>query len=112
MTISPSSHCSDGDHGTIRYVDPSGEPDTVNFYWTSELLQFGDQVEFRLATRTYDGLVYAVDIHVTQRAKDIRFRVRGQGGTQSQYVPGSHRGVSQRCLQGPHRGACRDLTGV
>lgn len=64
----------DGDHGTIRYVDPSGEPDTVNFYWTSELLQFGDQVEFRLATRTYDGLVYAVDIHVTQRAKDIRFR--------------------------------------
>ena len=79
MTVacSPSSHCSDGDHGTIHYMDPSGEGETVNFYWTSELLQFEDQVEFRLATRTYDGLAYAVDIHVTQRAKDIRFRVSG-----------------------------------
>ena len=66
---------SDSDHGTIRYVDQSEEMGMVNFYWCSELLQFGDMVEFCMATRSFDGLRYAVDISVVQRARDIRFRV-------------------------------------
>jgi len=48
----------------------------VNFYWCPEVLQFGDMVDFCVATRSYDGLKYAVDIAVVQRARDIRFRVR------------------------------------
>lgn len=52
----------------------------VKFYWSPEPLQFGDQVQFRIATRTYDHLIYAVDIMVEQTAKEIRFRVRGEGG--------------------------------
>ena len=47
----------------------------VNFYWCSELLQFGDMVTFHMAARSFDGLKYAVDISVVQRARDIRFRV-------------------------------------
>ena len=51
----------------------------VKFYWSSELLQFGDQVQFRIATRSFDNLVYALDILVEQTAKEIRFRVRETG---------------------------------
>lgn len=64
----------DGDHGTIHYLDSSGEPRVLNFYWSPEPLQFGDQVEFRVATRSYDKLALAVDIRVLQKSKDIRFR--------------------------------------
>ena len=67
---------SDGDHGTIHYINLAGEPRVINFYWSAEPLQFGDQVEFSVATRSYDKLQMAVDIRVTQKAKDIRFRVR------------------------------------
>jgi alkyl hydroperoxide reductase subunit AhpC len=49
----------------------------VKFYWSPEPLQFGDQIQFRIASRTYDHLVYAVDIQVEQTAKEIRFRVSG-----------------------------------
>ena len=48
----------------------------VNFYWSVEPLQFGDQVEFRVATRSYDKLEFALDIKVLQKSKDIRFRVQ------------------------------------
>ena len=48
----------------------------VKFCWSPEPLQFGDQVQFRIASRTYDHFVYAVDIAVEQTAKEIRFRVR------------------------------------
>jgi cold shock CspA family protein len=64
----------DGDRGTVHYLDSSGEPQVVSYYWASEALQFGDQVEFRVATRSYDKLVTAVDIKVMQKSKDIRFR--------------------------------------
>ena len=66
---------SDGDHGTIHYLDKAGEAEVINFYWSPEFLQFGDQVEFRVATRSYDNLSVAVDIRVVQKSKDIRFRV-------------------------------------
>lgn len=64
----------DGDYGTIHYLNSSGEPQVVNFYWSVEPLQFGDQVEFRVATRSYDKLQFALDIKVLQKSKDIRFR--------------------------------------
>ena len=66
---------SDGDHGTIRFIGPTGDVEVVKFYWSSEPLQFGDQVDFRVATRSYDQLVYATDIRVVQKAKDIKFMV-------------------------------------
>ena len=69
-------HCRDGDHGTIHYLNLSGEPQVVNFYWSPEPLQFGDQVEFCVATRSYDKLQLATDISVVQKAKDIHFRVQ------------------------------------
>lgn len=47
----------------------------INFYWSPEPLQFGDQVDFRIATRSYDQLVYATDLLVFEKAKDIRFKV-------------------------------------
>ena len=47
----------------------------VKFYWSPEPLHFGDIVEFCVATRSYDGLVYAVDVAVLQRAEDMSFRV-------------------------------------
>ena len=68
--------CSDIPHGTIHYMDQSGEEGVVKFFWSSESLQFGDQVEFLMGVRTYDQFLYAVDIKVLQRAKDIRFMVR------------------------------------
>lgn len=77
ISSSPSHSLSrDGDHGTIHYVDSTGEPQVVSYYWSGESLQFGDQVEFQVATRSYDKLVMAVDIKVLQKSKDIRFRVR------------------------------------
>ena len=66
---------SDADHGTIRFIGPSGEVELINFYWSPEPLQFGDQIDFRIGTRTYDQLVYATDLVVFEKAKDIRFRV-------------------------------------
>ena len=66
---------SDADHGTIRFLGPNGEVEVVKFFWTSEPLQFGDQVEFSITTRSYDQLVFADDIRIQQKAKDIRFRV-------------------------------------
>ena len=66
---------SDADHGTIRFIGPSGEVELINFYWSPEPLQFGDQVDFRIGTRSYDQLVYATDLVVFEKAKDIRFRV-------------------------------------
>ena len=68
-------HYSDGDHGTIHYINSSGEPQVINFYWSTEPLQFGDQVEFHVVTRSYDKLQLAVDIKICQKSKDIRFRV-------------------------------------
>ena len=47
----------------------------VKYFWSAERLQFGDQVEFRVTTRTYDQLVFATDISVAQRGKDIKFKV-------------------------------------
>ena len=47
----------------------------VNFYWCPEVLQFGDMMDFCVATRSYDGLKYAVDIAVVQRARDIQFQL-------------------------------------
>ena len=49
--------------------------EVVKYFWSAERLQFGDQVEFRVTTRTYDQLVFATDISVAQRAKDIKFKV-------------------------------------
>lgn len=65
---------SDADHGTIRFIGPSGEVELINFYWSPEPLQFGDQVDFRIGTRSYDQLVYATDLAVFEKAKDIRFK--------------------------------------
>lgn len=70
--------CSDADHGTIRFIGPSGDVELINFYWSPELLQFGDQVDFRIGTRSYDQLVYATDLVVFEKAKDIRFKVSTQ----------------------------------
>ncbi len=67
---------SDAPRGTIRFLSEGGQVEVVKFYWSPELLQFGDQVQFKIATRSYDNLVYAVDIVVEQTAKEIRFRVR------------------------------------
>ena len=50
----------------------------INFYWSPEPLQFGDQVDFRIGTRSYDQLVYATDLVVFEKAKDIRFKVSGR----------------------------------
>ena len=75
FSFTPSPPSRDGDRGTIHYLDSSGEPQVVSYYWASEALQFGDQVEFRVVTRSYDKLVTAVDIKVIQKSKDIRFRV-------------------------------------
>ena len=66
---------SDADHGTIRFIGPTGEVELINFYWSPESLQFGDQVEFKIGTRSYDQLVYATDLVVMEKAKDIRFKV-------------------------------------
>lgn len=66
---------SDGDFGTIRYQDNVGEVKVVPFYWSSEPLMFGDQVEFRVGLRTYDQLCYALEMKVVQKARDIRFKV-------------------------------------
>ena len=52
----------------------------INYYWSSEQLQFGDHVEFRIGTRSFDKLQYADELKVQQRAKDIRFKVRKEGG--------------------------------
>lgn len=75
--ITPLSLCphSDADHGTIRFIGPTGEVELINFYWSPESLQFGDQVEFKIGTRSYDQLVYATDLVVMEKAKDIRFKV-------------------------------------
>ena len=70
---------SDAPHGTIRFLTSAGEVEMVKFYWSPEPLQFGDQVQFRIATRSYDGLIYAVELVVEQTAKEIRFRVRRKG---------------------------------
>lgn len=66
---------SEAPHGTIRFLTDAGQVEVVKFYWSPEPLQFGDQVQFRIATRSYDKLIYAVDIMVEQTAKEIRFRV-------------------------------------
>lgn len=66
---------SDGPHGTIRFLTHSGDVEIIKFHWSPEPLQFGDQVQFRIATRSYDQLVYATDILVELTAKEIRFRV-------------------------------------
>lgn len=71
---------SDGDYGTIRYQDTVGEVKVVPFYWSSEPLQFGDQVEFRVGLRSYDQLCYALEIKVVQKARDIRFKVPCSAG--------------------------------
>lgn len=68
--------CSEAPHGTIRFLSDVGQVEVVKFYWSSEPLQFGDQVQFKIVTRSYDNLVYALDIVVEQTAKEIRFRVR------------------------------------
>ncbi|XP_064387702.1 cold shock domain-containing protein E1-like [Halichondria panicea] len=65
---------SEGDSGTIRFLGPTGDVEVVKFYWSSDRLQFGDQVEFQVATRSYDNLVFATDVRVVQKAKDIKFR--------------------------------------
>ena len=63
------------DHGIIRFHvgDGAGEEE-INFYWSPEPLRFGDQVEFQVACRCYDGLCYATSIKVVQWAKDFRFQ--------------------------------------
>ena len=73
--------CSEAPHGTIRFLTDSGI-EIIKFYWSPEPLHFGDQVQFRIATRSYDNLMYAADIMVEQIAKEIRFRVseRGRNG--------------------------------
>ncbi len=39
----PTPH-SDGDYGTIRFLGLSGDVEVIKFFWSSERLQFGDQV--------------------------------------------------------------------
>ncbi len=81
LTHPPSLSRRDSLHGTIRYVDQSDEDCVAQFFWSPEPLQFGDQVEFQVCSRTYDRLVYAADIRVLEKAKDIRFRVGGWVGS-------------------------------
>lgn len=63
----------DAPHGLIQYEDKEGVA-YIPFYWSSEYLQFGDQVEFYIARRSYDELVYAVEVNITQKANEMRFQ--------------------------------------
>ena len=47
----------------------------INFYWCPEHLQFADQVEFKIAERSFDGLQYAVQVKVLSRSNETRFKV-------------------------------------
>ena len=78
--------CSDTSaHGVIQFDGGERGMSIINYYWSCEQLQFGDHVEFRIATRSFDKLQYADELKVQQRAKDIRFKVRdGRGGEEEE----------------------------
>lgn len=79
---SPPTHThSEGDSGTIRFLGPTGDVEVVKFYWSSDRLQFGDQVRargFKLIRYLEDCwftrlliLVYvhvAVEVYVLERS--------------------------------------------
>jgi cold shock CspA family protein len=65
---------SDSPCGMINYVIGDDKEGVVRYYWSQEVAQFGDQVEFQLARRSFDNLMYAVHIKVVQKGQNIRFK--------------------------------------
>lgn len=57
--------------GLLEYND---KEEFIPFYWSTESVQFGDKVQFQIANRSYDGLVYAVNIKILHKGHSLRFK--------------------------------------
>ena len=67
--------------GSIHYTGRSGNLGTVPFFYEPDEpeLEFGDRVQFRIAKVKRTKEQRAVEIKITQRVRDIRFKVQDGG---------------------------------
>ena len=69
--------CSSEDCGSIHYTGKTGKLGVVPFFYDPKEpeLEFGDHIEFRIAKVKRTKEQRAVEIRVTQKARDMRFKV-------------------------------------